>query len=187
MKYLSFILIHDSLQPVKQTKETIYYEESPISPFSLQRNKHRVGRSEKLSQSVRLTLFAHWFVDCHDINCHRLSFALSKYSKNKIVFLLVKLVNREIMAMKDGWTFVKEIDEFIKEDINDQYEVIDELRRKCLLCSKEIKIAKSSKWNMKSHFKHSHPTEWLTKFQPFMASAAPKVKQIFKFSIVGCK
>lgn len=87
------------------------------------------------------------------------------------------------MEASGGWTIISQAEENINSivpvsssepSINDYFEKVGENERKCRLCFATVKVNHSN-WNMKSHFKHKHSTEWSTKFEPFLKTK-PKVR-----------
>lgn len=73
------------------------------------------------------------------------------------------------MEASGGWTVIstEENNNAIVPDLNSNvssienyFEAIGELERKCRLCSTTVKVTPKSKWNIKRHFKAKHSIEW---------------------------
>lgn len=90
------------------------------------------------------------------------------------------------MAAPGDWSIIKTAEEnnnaivpcsnFKKPSIDDYFEEVDEVKRKCRLCSSTVKVTAVSNWGMKSHLKHKHSTEWSSKFEPFLRTVKTKVR-----------
>lgn len=96
------------------------------------------------------------------------------------------------MATAGGWTIIPPEEKHNSVDtgkkrnpdvpcISDYYEVVGEYERKCRLCFTTIKIAPTTGWNMKVHFKRKHANEWSTQFEPFLRPTKSKVRLIFNW------
>lgn len=109
-------------------------------------------------------------------------FHVSQY-KNEISIQVIKRIG-DMASTSNGWTVIStkvESDELIADSetktksINDYYEETGDLERKCRLCATIVKIAKTTKWNLKQHFKKRHPIEWASEFEPFLRTVQAKV------------
>lgn len=64
----------------------------------------------------------------------------------------------------------------VVKDINDYFEVVGDVERKCILCSREMRLnAEKNSWPLKRHFKSKHQAEW-NKLLPFMKKYKSKVR-----------
>lgn len=105
--------------------------------------------------------------------------------------------NEDQLIAPEGWTIISEPEvntivtalessKHVVKDINDYFEVVGDVERKCNLCSREIRLnAEKNSWPLKRHFKSKHQAEW-NKLLPFMKKYNKVGLHSVRFVWLGC-